>query len=115
MKLQIIMPLIYIFAGIMHFIRPIVYIRIMPSYMPYQKELVYISGFLEILFGVMLLFDNTKVLGAWLLIVLLFLVFPANIQMAVNMYKSNSSYLWLAILRLPLQFLLIWWAYTYTQ
>lgn len=115
MKLEFIMPLLYIFAGIMHFIKPMVYIRIMPSYIPYHKELVFVSGCLEILFGLMLFFDNTKTMGAWSIILLLIFVFPANIQMAVNMYKTNSAYLWLGILRLPIQFLLIWWAYSYTH
>jgi uncharacterized membrane protein len=40
-------------------------------------------------------------------------VFPANIQMMLNFWHQQSSYLWLAILRLPIQFLLIWWAYMF--
>lgn len=102
-------------AGILHFIRPKVYLKIMPTYLPFPLELVYLSGFFEFLFGFMILFPATRSLGAWLLIVLLIAVFPANIQMATTFYQKNNPYLWLAILRLPLQFVLIWWAWLYTK
>ena len=109
------MSLVYIAAGILHFIRPKVYLKIMPTYLPYPLQLVYISGFCEILFGLLLLFPATRHAGAWLLILLLIAVFPANIQMAVSFYQNNNPYLWIAILRLPVQFVLIWWAWTYTK
>ena len=115
MKLAYIMPIIYILAGIMHFVKPTEYIKIMPKYLPYPKELVYISGLMEILFGTMLFFPATQRMGAWLIILLLILVFPANIQMAINMQEHKSTYFWISILRLPLQLVLIWWAFRYTQ
>jgi len=109
------MCLFYIAAGINHFIRPKVYLNIMPNYFPYHLELVYASGVCEILFSLLLLFPVTRVAGAWLIILLLVAVFPANIQMAVNFYQKNNPYLWVAILRLPLQLALIWWALIYTK
>ena len=110
-----IMSLVYVAAGILHFIRPKVYLKIMPSYLPYPLQMVYISGFCEILFGLLLLFPATRTAGAWLIILLLIAVFPANIQMAVSFYQKNNPALWIAILRLPLQFVLIWWAWIYTK
>lgn len=110
-----IMSLLYVAAGILHFIRPKVYLKIMPTYLPYPLQLVYISGICEILFGLLLLFPVTRTAGAWLLVLLLIAVFPANIQMAVTFYQKNNPALWIAILRLPLQFVLIWWAWTYTK
>ena len=77
--------------------------------------LVYISGVCEIVFGLMLLFPQTRINAAWLIILLLIAVFPANIQMAVNFYQKSSAYLWVALLRLPVQLLLIWWAWIYTK
>lgn len=91
------------------------YMRIMPNYIPWHLEIVYISGVLEILFGLMLLFPSSRILGAWCIIVLLVLIFPANVQMAIDFYVKKSPYLWIAILRLPLQAVLIWWAYLYTR
>ncbi len=110
---EYIMPCLYILAGVMHFVFPKPYIRMIPKYLPFPKFLVAISGVLEILFGLMLFFPVTRNLGAWFLIILLIAVFPANIQMAINQKKYNPKYYWLALLRLPLQLILMWWAFTY--
>jgi len=110
-----IMSLFYIGAGILHFVRPAVYLKIMPTELPYPLELVYASGICEILFGLLLLFPATRPLGAWLIILLLIAIFPANIQMALTYYEKYNPYLWAVLLRLPLQFLLIWWAWGYTK
>lgn len=105
----------YIFAGVMHFIFPKPYKRIMPPWLPYPLALVYISGICEIVFGLLLIPENTRSIAAWLIIALLIAIFPANIQMAINFRSRNNPYLWMAIARLPLQALLIWWAWTYTK
>lgn len=103
---------IYIFAGIMHFIRPRMYLRIIPPYLPYPKLLNALSGAFEILFGLGLLFETTRSISAFGIILLLLAVFPANLYM----YQSGAKGIpkWALLLRLPLQFLLIVWAYTYT-
>lgn len=108
------MSLIYFAAGIYHFVNPKMYLRIMPSYIPFPLPMVYISGACEIIVSVLLIPASTRPLGAWLTIALLIAVFPANIQMLINFRKKQHPLLWIAILRLPLQFLLIYWAWTYT-
>jgi uncharacterized membrane protein len=62
--------------------------------------------------GVMILFNRTRFIGAGFIIALLIAVFPANIQMAIDFYHKQHPSLWAALLRLPLQLLLIWWAYS---
>jgi len=109
------MALLYVAAGINHFINPGFYQKIMPPYLPYHAALIYISGVCEIMFAVLLLPSKTRRAGAWLIILLLIFVFPANIQMAMDLYKNEDPYLWAALLRLPLQFVLIWWAYTFAK
>ena len=109
------MALAYLAAGIYHFVAPGFYKKIMPAYLPYHMELIYVSGVFEILLGLLLLPASTRVYAAWGVIALLIAIFPANIQMAVTFYQRKNPYLWIAILRLPLQFLLIWWAYIYTK
>lgn len=109
------MALLYIVAGVNHFVNPAFYQKIMPPYLPYHSFLIYISGVFEILFALLLLPVKTRRIGAWLIILLLLFVFPANIQMAIDFYKNAHPYLWAAILRLPLQFVLIWWAHTFTK
>ncbi len=98
-------------AGLNHFWNPSVYLAIMPSWLSFHEELVFISGILEILGGAALCWRPTRLLAAWGLIALLIAVFPANIEMAQDFYKNQSQYLWVAIARLPLQILLVWWAY----
>ncbi len=77
--------------------------------------MVYASGVIEIALGIMILFPETRVLAAWLLIGLFIAVYPANIY-AVEKFKpkKNRTMYWLSIIRLPFQFLFIWWAWQYT-
>lgn len=107
------MAIIYSLAGILHFIKPKPYMKIMPPSIPYPKMMVYISGFLELLFGMGLLFEAIQSYAAIGLILLLIAVFPANIYMAKRMHEKKSKNSWIAFVRLPLQFVLIYWAYLY--
>jgi len=103
----------YIFAGMMHFIVPKAYVKIVPKYIPKRILMVYISGLFEILFAVGLLFPETRSWSAIGIIVLLIAVFPANIYMAQRMKEKKNKYAWIAYVRLPLQLFLIYWAYLY--
>ena len=109
------MALIYIAAGIYHFVNPKLYLKIMPTYLPYHLQLIYLSGVIEIGLGILLIPEGTRSIAAWLIIAMLIAIFPANIQMAVTFWQKNSSSLWIAIARLPLQGVLIWWAWLYTK
>jgi uncharacterized membrane protein len=108
------MAALYTAAGVYHFIRPKFYVRIMPSWLPYHLQLVYISGIAEIILGILLCFTSTRIFAAWGIIALLIAVFPANVQMMLNYQQQHHPYTWVAILRLPLQLVLIWWASRYT-
>ncbi len=109
----IIMAILYIAAGLYHFINPKFYRKIVPPQIPYPSLAVAISGAAEILFGAGLLFENTRMYSAWGIILLLIAVFPSNIYMAVN-NKFSRIPLWIRIIRLPLQLVLIYWAWIYT-
>lgn len=105
----------YVGAGINHFIHPQPYIQIMPAFLPYPDILVYVSGAFEIILGLLLIPLKTRKLAAWGIIILLVAVFPANVQMMINYRQENNPKLWIAVLRLPLQLLFIYWAYLYTR
>lgn len=107
----------FIFAGIMHFVSPVFFLKIVPTYIPlnYHKPLVAISGVFEIIFGAMLFFEPTRSAGVWLIIALLVAVFPANIQMSVTFWQKKNRFFWGTIARLPLQLVMIWWAWTFTH
>lgn len=110
-----IMSIFYIIAGTLHFIITDFYLKLMPPYIPYHKAMVYISGLAEILLGFGLLGKDTRKISAWGIIALLVAVFPANIHAYVNNVDVFGLPRWALLLRLPLQGLLIYWAYIYTK
>lgn len=108
-----IQALVYIVAGINHFINPKTYLAIMPPYIPAHNLMVVLSGVAEVVLGIGLLVPATRSLSAWGIIVLLVAVFPANIYMATS-DRFLDFPAWLRWGRLPLQGVLLWWAYKYT-
>ena len=107
----ILMSIFYVGVGIKHFTNPMWFIKIVPPILPYKLSLVYISGFLEILFGILILFPNTRYIAAWGLIFLLIAVFPANIYLAITNGAALNSTPLVAWGRLPFQFIFIAIAY----
>jgi uncharacterized membrane protein len=109
-----VMSSFYVWAGIQHFIDPAWFVQIMPPYLPLHYEAVYLSGFFEILFGLMLLIPRTRYLAAWGLILLLVAVYPANIYLAFNEAPQQAlgiSAFAASWARLPIQFIFIGFAY----
>lgn len=109
------MTLFYVAAGINHFVNNRFYERIIPPWLPYHSAINYVSGLCEIILGILLIPQTTRSIAAWLIIILLIVIFPANIQMTINYWHSKHPQLWISIVRLPLQAGLIWWAWLYTQ
>jgi uncharacterized membrane protein len=110
-----IMAAVYVAAGTYHFINPFFYKKIMPPWLPWHYSLIYISGVAEIILGLLLILPPTRKLAAWGIIALLLAVFPANVQMMLNYQQEHNPHLWIAVLRLPFQPLLIWWAYQFAK
>ena len=111
----IVMGVFYISIGISHFTSPIWYVQIVPPYLPYKLELVYISGLFEILFGGMLLFKKTRFLAGWGLILLLIAVYPANIYSAQTNGAAMNTTPLIAWGRLPVQFIFVGLAYWHSK
>jgi len=107
--------LLFIAAGANHFLNPGFYLRIMPPWLPAHRELVALSGALEILGGVAVFVAPARPWAGWGLILLLVAVFPANLHMALNpelFPELSRGALWA---RLPLQGALIIWAWWATR
>ena len=111
----IVMGVFYISIGISHFTSPIWYVKIVPPYLPYKLELVYISGLFEILFGGMLFFRKTRFLAGWGLILLLIAVYPANIYLAQTNGAAMNTTPLIAWGRLPVQFIFVGLAYWHSK
>jgi len=109
------MATLYVLAGINHFFNPAFYEGIMPAYIGYHTPLIYISGACEIILGLLLLPYYTRKIAAILIIIMLVIFLWLHIQMLIDYCKTNDKHLWIAIVRLPLQFVLIWWALSFSK
>ena len=107
--------LLFIVAGIAHFVNTSFFISIMPPYLPFHLELVYISGVVEVILGALLVTKKFKTVAGWGIVGLLIAVSPANIHMAMNP-KLYPQFPEMALyIRLVVQVMLIAWAYSYTK
>lgn len=115
-----VMAAAYMVAGFNHLLNPSFYVAIIPPGLPEPEWLNLISGLAEIVLGVFLLEPRTRVFAAWGIIALLVAVFPANVYVATENLglpdgtpgTGNALVNWA---RLPLQALLILWAWWYTR
>jgi len=103
------------FAGIMHFVVPGFYERIVPGWAGDPRRVVWWSGWAELACGALVAVPRTKRLGAWVTLVVLVAVYPANIKMALDAGTPHDAASWGAWLRLPLQLPMWLWAYRNTR
>jgi uncharacterized membrane protein len=115
----LIMSIFYINVGIKHFTDPYWFLHIIPPILAsFGLEIVYISGFFEILLGAMLLIPNYRKIAAYGLILLLITVYPANLYLAFYEEPqkligiSSFSASWV---RLPIQFIFLGLAYWHSK
>ncbi|MEL7223170.1 MAG: DoxX family protein [Bacteroidota bacterium] len=108
----ILMASFYIFAGVSHFRVPRFFLSMTPKWVPAPEKVNIIVGIIEILLGLLLLLPATRSLAAMGVIVLLIAVFPANVYHFQKALKKQKM-VGLTLLRLPIQLLLIYWAYSF--
>ncbi len=106
------MAALYFGTGMVHLLKPRIYLSTMPPWVPMPMASILISGVLEAAFAIGLLFSATRSQSAWGVIFLLIAVFPSNVYMLTS-GKFHRIPKILLIVRLPLQLVLIWWAYQY--
>lgn len=114
--LRMILSLGFVIAGVLHFVHPRLYVRIVPDYLPAPELLVAVSGAAEVIGGVTLLLPATRRAAGVGLVALLVAVFPANVEMALHPDGAGSGLpTWALWARLPLQpalAALVWFAAT---
>src|SRR5207244_9575 len=104
--------------GLLHFLQPDPFVRIVPTALPVPRFFVFVSGSCEIACGVGLLLPRWRRAAAWSLVALYLAVFPANVNQALNhiqLFPDNPLPTWLSWLRLPFQALFIACAYWFTR
>ena len=109
------MAVMYMVAGFFHFIKPKMYMRIMPKYLPNHRSLVYLSGISEIVLGIALCFPGLKNWSIYGIIAMLIVFLLVHYYMLSEEKASAGIPKWILILRIPLQFFLMYWAYWYLQ
>jgi uncharacterized membrane protein len=106
----------FVGAGVNHFVSPRFYRAIVPPPLEGQAKLVVeISGVAEVLGGVGVLLPRTRHAAGVGLIALLAAVFPANLYMALEPERFEQLPRWALFARLPLQPLMMWWAWRATR
>lgn len=103
----------YIIAGSIHFIKPKIYLRIMPRYLPAHNTLVFLSGAAEIILGLGLLFPETRNLAIYGIILMLLIFLLVHFYMLSSDKAAAGFPKWALWIRIPLQFGLMWWAWFY--
>jgi len=116
---RIAMSAMLLFTAIGHFVFTKGMSMMLPDFVPFRIELVYLTGILEIAAAIGLFIPKFRMVTAWLLVVFFILMLPANIYATIKHidYQKGTfdgpglAYLWF---RIPLQILFIVWTYLST-
>ena len=98
----------FFFGGIAHFALTDLEARIVPPQIPDPRDVVLISGILELAGAFGLLLPWTRRAAGWGLFLLTLAVTPANIYMLHIHDQFPQVPVWLLWVRLPLQLVLLW-------
>lgn len=108
---RLLLAVFFVVAGVLHFVLPDTYAKVMPPWLGWHAQLVAISGACEIAGGIGVVVPRLRRAAGWGLILLSIAVLPANVQMLLDGLEAGRPawQIGLLVLRLPLQALLIWW------
>jgi len=104
---------LFVFTAVGHFVQTAGMAQMLPPSTPFRYEIIYLTGFLELLGAAGLMIPRfVKAAGVYLIFMLAALL-PANIYAACNYVNFGGHgigpiYL---VVRVPFQFLLIWLTY----
>jgi len=110
------MSVMLIFTAASHFVFIEGMTMLLPEFIPFRREIIYFTAFLEIAAAVGLHIPKYSVLTSRMLIIFFICILPANIFAAINYFDYQTAtytatgpvYLFF---RVPLQILFIWWVY----
>ncbi len=106
----------YLFMGSMHFVKPKQYFEMMPSWLPAHSILISLSGVIEIVLALMLIPNTTRAMAAKVIIAMMIVFFFAiHIPQSIGYYTSGNKLFVASLIRLPIQFLFIGWAWLFAK
>jgi len=108
--------IMFLFTALGHFMFTDGMAMMLPDFIPFKKELIYGTAFIEIIGAIALHIVPLRPIVAWLLILFLILIIPSNIKASIEQinyqkgtYDGNG--LLYLLFRIPLQILFIVWIY----
>lgn len=109
----VLFALFMIYGGVNHFLHPEFYDAFIPDFLP-KLAVNYVSGLIEVLLGVGLFLPAFKQRAAWGLFFLMIAFLPLHIW---DLFRENPAIgsQTAAIIRVPIQFLLIAWTWWLTR
>ncbi|MCC7338381.1 MAG: DoxX family protein [Pirellulaceae bacterium] len=107
----LLLALLFVAAGINHFVNPGFYLKITPDSVPWPLAMIYLSGVFEVLGGIGVLVPNLRRAAGWGLIALLIAVSPVHVDMLVHADRFPEVPMWALVARLLLQPVLIAWVW----
>ena len=105
----LIVAAMFLASGVLHLVNPSAFMWLMPPWLPFQTELIVLSGVMEIAAAIGLILKQRW--APLLTVVTLLAVWPANWWFAIDSLTSNPEIALIAWLRLPLQLPLLYWAW----
>jgi len=103
---RILFALFMVYAGVQHFVKPDFYIPFVPSFLPFTKAIIYVSGLIEVILGLMLIIPKYIKIGALGIMFLMLLFLPIHVWDVFSDTPAIGSSQ-AALIRLPIQFLFI--------
>ncbi|MCW2846758.1 MAG: rane protein [Marmoricola sp.] len=98
----------FVASGVVHLVRPETFEPTMPKVVPAHREVILVSGVVELVCAAGLLHPATRKAAGWASLLVLLGVYPANFKMTGDALKSdNRTFQAATIARLPLQLPLI--------
>ena len=102
-----------LFTGASHFTKQSEMVQMMPEFLPYKIELVYLTGLMELAFAIGLIWQRSSKWTAIVLIIFFCLILPANVigslkRVHLGGMENGLAYLYF---RVPLQFFFMGWVY----
>lgn len=104
--IRFIFAIFMVYAGVQHFISPDFYRPFVPAFLPFTLAIIYVSGVLEVLLGILLIIPKYGKLAAFGILILMIAFLPIHIwdiftdTPAIGGHKA-------ALIRLPVQLLFI--------
>jgi uncharacterized membrane protein len=114
-KMRIGLAAMFLLAASGRLVAPAGLLQMIPEFLPFRQQALYLSGIFEVLGALGLLVPRLQRLAGWGLIALLIVVVPANINVALNNLQIEGQagsplYQWARVLWQLVLIWLVWWA-----